>query len=225
VKVERAGGVWRWLRGGLSITALSATSALVTSCVSVGEGEGFVQSEQLNAPECWDAKYALAPDFFAAEPFRDTMQIRVQRGSDLKEVSDGVTILVTSIEGVRARLGEPIEVGLPQGVSPPGVPVGCDGAACPERLVNLALYLHQSCHNQNMVLYATEGTITFEELFSGDPNEDDAAEKLTVARFDVLVGDPRMLANPDVDPATVQSRLTGYFRFFFQRGQPAQPFP
>lgn len=225
MKPPRASGARRWLGRGLSLLAISASGALVTSCVSVGEGQGFVQSEQLNAPECWDAAYDLAPNFFAAEPFRDTMQIRVQRGSDLKEVSDGVTILVTSIEGVRARLGEPIEVGLPQGVSPPGVPVGCDGAPCPERLVNLALYLHQSCHNQNMVLYATEGTITFEELFSGDPNEDDAAEKLTVARFDVLVGDPRVLADPEVDASTAQSRLTGYFRFFFQRGQPAQPFP
>jgi hypothetical protein len=221
---QRRGVRW-WLRTAASIATLSATAALAASCVSVGEGEGFIESERLNAPECWDSSYDLAPDFFAAEPFRDSIQIRVQRGSDLKEVSDGVTILVTSIEGVRARLGEPLEVGLPQGVSPPGVPVGCDGAPCPQRLVNLALYLHQSCHNQNMVLYATEGTITFEELFSGDPNEDDAAEKLTVARFDVLVGDPRVLANPDIDPATVQSRLTGYFRFFFQRGQPAQPFP
>jgi hypothetical protein len=225
VKVHRARGVRRWFGVGLSIGVLSALGPFVASCVSVGEGEGFIESEHLNAPECWDSSYDLAPDFFAAEPFRDTMQIRVQRGSDLKEVSDGVTILVTSIEGVRARLGEPIEVGLPQGVSPPGVPVGCNGEPCPERLVNVALYLHQSCHNQNMVLYATEGTITFEELFSGDPNEDDAAEKLTVARFDVLVGDPRLLADPEVDPSTVQSRLTGYFRFFFQRGQPAQPFP
>jgi hypothetical protein len=195
------------------------------SCVSVGEGEGFVRSDHLRAPECWDAGYDLKPNFFAAEPFRDTMQIRIQRGSDLKEVSDGVTILVTSIEEVRARLGEPIEVGLPKGVAPPGVPVGCGLEACPERLVNIALYLHQSCHNQNAVLYATEGTITFDELFSGDPNEDDAAEKLTIASFDVLVGDPRVLAEGGDEAQATQSRLTGYFQFFFQRGQPAQPFP
>jgi hypothetical protein len=92
--------------------------------------------------------------------------------------------------------------------------------------VNLALYLQFSCHSQNVVLYGVSGTITFEELFSGDPNESVGAEKLTDAHFEVVVADPR-----DATPGTLaipeakSSRLTGRFRFHFQRGQPGQPFP
>jgi hypothetical protein len=194
-------------------------------CVSVGEGTGAVKSEHLFARDCWDDAYDLKPDFFAADPFRDQMHIRVQRGSDLIEVSDGISVLVDDIPAIRAALGQPIPVTLPPGVAPPGIPEGtiCGQAGC-DSPVHLALYLLESCHTQNTVLYATEGTITFEELFNGEPDEKDAAEKLTVATFDVVVGDPR-----DFDPATGtignQSRITGRFDFYFQRGQPAQPFP
>ena len=48
--------------------------------------------------------------------------------------------------------------------------------------------LLDSCHAQNIVLYGTGGTVRFDEIFSGDPNELDAAEKLTVGQFDVVVG-------------------------------------
>jgi hypothetical protein len=94
--------------------------------------------------------------------------------------------------------------------------------------VSLALYLQFSCHNQNVVLYAIDGTITFDNLFSGDPNESVGAEKLTDASFDVRVADPRD-ALPDTPtlewPEDRVSRLVGDFRFHFQRGKPGQPFP
>jgi hypothetical protein len=203
---------------------LLATVAL--SCVSVGEGSGRVVSDHLFARECWDDAYDLRPDFFGADAFRGAIHMRIQRGSDLLEVSDGVVVLVDDVEEVRARLGEPIPVTLPAGVAPPGRPVGslCETGDCSSP-VHLALYLLESCHNQNVVLYATSGTVTFEELFSGDPNEDQADDKLTVARFDVTVMDPRDLPNDDDAPAPATSRLVGSFRFLFQRGQPAQPFP
>ena len=93
-------------------------------------------------------------------------------------------------------------------------------------LVNLALYLQFSCHAQNSVLYAVSGTITFSELFSGDPNETSGADKLTEAEFDVAVGDPRNAEPGSTDlPPDQISRLTGYMRFHFVRGQPSQPFP
>jgi hypothetical protein len=206
---------------GVGLLALT----LGLSCVSVGEGTGSVRSEHLIARACWDDAYDLKPDFFAADAFRGSVHIRVQRGSDLLEVSDGLVVLVDDVEEVRERLGEPIAVTLPAGVTPPGTVVGstCEGANC-DSPVHLALYLLESCHNQNIVLYATSGTITFEELFSGDPNEDQADDKLTQARFDVTLMDPRdMTASGADDLAT--SRLVGTFRFFFQRGQPAQPFP
>jgi hypothetical protein len=77
-----------------------------------------------------------------------------------------------------------------------------------------------------VTLYATEGTITFDALFSGDLNEDEAEEKRSEGTFEVTLGDPRD-APPGggAIPPGRSSRLTGSFRFYFQRGQPAQPFP
>jgi len=197
---------------------------------SLGEGEGEVSSDFLYAVSCWKDRYDMGPDFFAAEPFRNTMQIRVQHGSDLKEVSDGLVILVNDVSSIRENhRGQAIPVSLPPGVAPPGVPVGeqCGGEACPDPTVHVALYLLASCHNQNTVLYGLSGTVTFDELFSGDENERTGSDKLTDATFDVMVGDPRdaPLTGEDAGIVPNQSHLQGRFRFFFERGQPAQPFP
>ena len=53
--------------------------------------------------------------------------------------------------------------------------------------------------------------------------EDDTDELLTEARFDATFADPRNLVGTDT-PSDFESQVTGYFRFFYQRGQPAQPF-
>ena len=207
--------------------AAAALSLTTTACTFVGQGEGEVSSEHLSVPGCWDGAFDLNPDFFAAVPYRDTMQIRVQRSSDLHEVSDGISVLVNDVPTIRSGfLGKEARVGLaPKLLAEiaPGKPQG------PAPEVNLALYLQFSCHNQNVVLYAVSGTITFFELFSGDPNESVGAEKLTDALFDVVIADPRD-AVPDTNipleiPEEMTSRLTGFFRFHFQRGQPGQPFP
>jgi hypothetical protein len=217
---------------------------------SLGVGQGEVSSDRLQAKECWDAAYDLGPDFFAAVPDREeTLQIRVQRGNDLAEVSDGLSILVDDVPKVRTELlNKALCVSLPAGVAPPGTPIGAtvdagvetsDGGLsggseaaqvieCDKPLIHMSLYLQSSCHNQNIVLYAVAGNITFEHLFSGDPNEDSGSEKFTKAKFDIEVGDPR-----DVDlgepvealPAEKRSRVTGFFSFYFERGQPGQPFP
>ena len=53
----------------------------------------------------------------------------------------------------------------------------------------------------------------------------DAAQKLTDAEFsDISVGDPR---DRIAGTTTIEnvSHLNGFFKFYFQRGQPAQPFP
>jgi hypothetical protein len=216
----------RLQRSYFAVWSLIAITA--AACVSVGEGTGEVKTPEglkLFARDCWNDEYDLRPDFFAADPFRNEMHIRVQRGSDLLEVSDGLSILVDDVATIRENKGMAFNVTLPKGVAPPGVPEGtlCAAAGC-DSPVHIALYLLESCHTQNTVLYATAGTITFEELFDGDPNEKDAEKKLTKATFDIVVGDPR-----DFDPTTGvvanTSQITGSFEFFFQRGQPAQPFP
>jgi hypothetical protein len=188
---------------------------------TVGDGEGSVTTDRLYLKGCWNGPFNLKPDFFAANPYREeSLLIRVQRGDNNQEASDGLTVIVNDLKAVRAQLGQPIPVGLPSGVTPPGqVPTGE-----PSPLVSLALYLHQTCHEQNSATYSVGGNITFTSIFSGDPNEEDSESRLTDATFAVQFADPRELVTA-ADPAAVTSNVvTGNFHFFFQRGQPAQPF-
>jgi hypothetical protein len=229
-------------------------SMTLVGCNIPGEGEGEVLSDTLFAQDCWQGAFDLEPDFFATVPYRDTQQIRIQRGSDLQEVSDGVAILVNQVSSIRPtkctldsdcasevcseegcpdgydrcclgfdRIGQGLEVGLPPKLLQEIAPALGGGEPPP---VSVALYLQYSCHNTNTVLYAVSGTVTFHDLFNGDPNETSGAEKFTDAEFNVMVADPRTAAPGTLDiPADKMSALNGWFRFFFKRGQPGQPFP
>ncbi len=216
------------LRAGLAVLAIGWAASL-TGC-SLGTGEGELTSEALLAKDCWEAGFSLDPDFFAALPSLDSVSLRLQRGSDIQEVADGALFVVSELERVRTEwLGVPLPVRLPAGVVPPGsVPAPCDADCQTTPRVSFALYLHRSCHNQNVVLYAVDGTITFDALFSGDPAEQLAADKLTSAAFDLTVADPRDVplgGMPSDIPPEVTSRVSGWFEFYFERGEPAQPFP
>ena len=212
-----------WQRGARTLAALAVVSLCGSAACSSGEGTGEVRSPMLRASPCFEGAYDLKPSFFASNPYRNSQSLRVQRGDDLVENSDGIELLVDDTALVRRSLGVPLEVGLGKGVSPPGVPV--EGDPDPP-IVHLTLYLHQTCHGENVALYAVSGTITFTALFIGDRNEDDAADKLTEATFDVQVGDPRLAAPGErLPPEEARSQLTGKFRFYFERAQGAQPFP
>jgi hypothetical protein len=262
----------------MRIFGLLALGLLITGC-SLGQGTGEVRSDKLFAHECWgqpgpadptvDQGYDLQPDFFAAIPYRKTLQIRVQHGNDLQEVSDGLSVLIDDVPKIRAVLdvartlkasdagvgdaGAPgviipdscaasdplgphangtatFQVALPAGVTPPGSPAVPPADLLDDPpLVHIGFFLQRSCHNQNTVLYAVSGTITIASLFSGDPNEASAAEKLIeVTKLDLQVGDLRDVplgSYPREIPCELQSRLQGKFKFYFDRGQPAQPFP
>jgi hypothetical protein len=242
-----------------ALTALVLAGAPLVGGCSLGQGTGDVQSDALFARDCWGraiddttakgAPYDMQPDFFAAVPYRDTLQIRVQRGTDYTEVSDGLAVLIDDIGKVRDAIAKAqadggtsdaggdagagnaatFRVAIPAGVVPPGSPAQPppDLLADPP-IVHMSLYLQRSCHNQNTILYAVDGTITFNALFDGDPNETSAAEKLTDAEFDVEVGDLRDTPFGEYAgnvPPGLRSHLTGRFRFYFERGQPGQPFP
>lgn len=207
---------------------LKRGSSVLLFCVlagcTTGEGKGSVRSDRLFVRDCWNGSFDLRPDFFASNPFSDETQvIRVQRGDNMQEVSDGLMVLVNDTQAIRnGLLGQDIPVGLAVGVAPPGQPIEYQ----PDPpLVNLSLYLHDSCHTQNATLHSIQGSIRFYNLFSGDINESNGSERLTDAEFTASFADPRDL-NPDstADPAVV-SEVTGNFNFYFQRGQPAQPFP
>jgi hypothetical protein len=92
--------------------------------------------------------------------------------------------------------------------------------------VSLSLYLHNTCHQQNGTVYSVAGTINFASLFSGDLNEGSSENRRTQATFNASFADPRELAAAadDAAKAAVTSTVTGDFDFFFQRGQPSQPF-
>ena len=197
---------------------------VLSGACTTGEGEGWVRSDRLYIEDCWNGPFNLRPTFFGANPYREeSLLIRVQRGDNLQEVSDGLTVVVSDLAGIRdGSLDQPIPVGLPPGVAPYGTPVS--SGAEPVQ-VSLGLYLHDTCHAENGTVYSLSGTITFHSLFSGDPNESEAADRLTDADFDATFADPReMAADGSVDASTT-SAVRGHFRFFFQRGQPAQPFP
>jgi hypothetical protein len=121
------------------------------------------------------------------------------------------------------------QVALPPGVNPPGSPdVPPPDLLNDPPIVHMALYLHRSCHNQNTVLYAVNGKVCFSRLFSGNPNESSADDKLTNALFKIQVGDLRDVplgSYPSDIPPELQSTVQGCFRFYFERGQPGQPFP
>lgn len=202
---------------------LGVALALVALGCSTAEGDGEVTSKRLYVEDCWNGPFSLDPTFFGTNPYQDTQLIRIQRGDNLEEVSDGLIVLVKDVSTIRDEaLGKELKVGMPAGVTPPGMPIQYD----PEpALVNLSLYLHDTCHEQNGTLYSVSGGITFASLFSGDPNEDNADDRLTEASFSATFADPRhLLPSGDVDPERT-SQVTGWFRFYFQRGQPAQPFP
>lgn len=246
--------------------------AFATGSCSLGRGEGEVHSDDLYAADCVLPSeavcegpdgidvgcnaYDLRPDFFAAIPYRETIQMRIQRGTDINELSDGLAVLVNDIDKIRAPLLEKqdaakaagateeealklyveVPVAIPVGVFPPGAnpapPPPCDEntQVCGTLPVAVSLYLQKSCHNQNVILYAVSGWVRFRSLFSGDPNEKSAAAKYIDAEFDVIVGDPHdaPLGEPidaDAIPAEKTSHLTGYFKYYFERGKPGQPFP
>ncbi len=204
------------------LPSLLLLSAIV-GC-STGEGEGQVSSERLYVNGCWNGPFSLEPTFFGANPgFRNQLAVRIQRGDNNAEVSDGLSVVLTDLDGIRgSQLGKPVPVGLPRGVSPSGIPIKLQ--AHPPT-VSLALLLHDTCHTQNGALYAIDGQITFDKLFSGDPNESNGDERLTDASFSARFADPRSVKFDGTYDDEQVSEVKGWFHFYFQRGQPAQPFP
>lgn len=112
-------------------------------------------SGSLDVQDCWSGQFDLHPNFFAAVPSNSAaLQIRVQHGIDYETFSDGLLILVDDVNAVRgSSLGQPLVVGLPPAVTPPGVPVM---AVANPPLVHATLYLERTCPTQNVALYAMD---------------------------------------------------------------------
>jgi hypothetical protein len=225
--------IWKTFTSRPCLVCLAVAASLATAC-SQGVGEGSVKSDRLYISNCWNGPFDLGPNFFGAIPFsKDVISIRVQRGDDNQEVSDGLNVLVNDVKEIRSStvdqgvdggvgLGEDIEVGLPTGVTPPGMPIRLNEHP---PVVSLTLYLQDTCHLQNGTVYSVAGTINFTKLFSGDANETNSDDRLTEASFDATFADPRDMNADYTFDENVTSHVAGWFKFYFQRGQPAQPFP
>jgi hypothetical protein len=211
--------------------ALAAALALGGLGCSVGEGLGYMHSDRLYVDQCYAGPFDLRPTFFGANPFEDTLTIRVQRGERDILVSDGFTMLVYNVSAIRASaLDTELSLGLPVGVSPVGFPL-------PEvptpPAATLSLFLNNSCRSQNSVLSSVAGTVTFSKLFSGNLNEENSDDRITSGSFHATLVDPRhAVAATDAEgnptytyPDEWTSEVDGGFDFVFHRGTPAQPFP
>ena len=128
---------------------------LAAACGTEG-GDGSAVG-QLDVADCWSGSFDLAPDFFGAAPYRETLQIKLQRGSDFATFSDTLSILVTDINAIRPSATDPgkynqeLEVDLPPEVTPPGIPI------VPRKtplLINATLGLQRTCKTRNIPLQA-----------------------------------------------------------------------
>jgi hypothetical protein len=212
-----------------SLLLAAALGCSVGGC-SVGQGDGFVHSDLIFVNECYRGEFNLQPDFFGANPYDDTLTIRIQRGQQEIQVSDGLTLLVNKLSYARMHLHEPLSVGLPVGVAPLGYPL--PPTPMPPD-ASMSMYLNSSCRGQNSVLTAFSGSVTFDQLFSGNLNEENAVNRVTQGTFTVSVVDTHDAVPRDASdggpayefPAERTSEVTGAFNFVFHRGTPAQPFP
>jgi hypothetical protein len=68
--------------------------------------------------------------------------------------------------------------------------------------------------------------INFQSLFDGNPAESNAQQRLSQATFEFFLADPREICPGGLGPPPrCRGDLKGNFKFYFERGQPAQPFP
>lgn len=157
-----------------------AVATMIVAACSQGEGDGRITGT-LNVPNCWTGPFELSADFFAGVPYKQSLELRLQNGSDFESFSDGVSILIYDTSVIRpdpsagnaGKYGQPLKVSLPPSVTPPGVPVKAD--ADPAN-VSLTLYLQKSCQTENVTLHAVDevsipadGTCDARELAGADP--------------------------------------------------------
>lgn len=209
----------RWLGGGL----VAASLTLVAAACSVGTGSGELAGHLLLADCAVDIDdYHLRPTFFGAEYVTTVdatngenapaVTLRVQRGSYRESQSDGILVVVHDVNTiVREHLGEPITL----------TQVHRDRE---RSLVDVTLYAGQSCDagypdsfwRVPGILHANGGTVVFHSLHAPDLDRENT-------EFFVELNDVTFASTES--PTRRNASLSGFFRFFYQRGAPAQTFP
>ncbi len=187
------------------VSRLAFVAILICAACNPGTGTGEVHGT-VTATDCSlaDAEFNLDPDFFTAEAIRESLQLRVQNGSDLQIRSDGLVVTVSDAAFVRReRLEVPLSVG--------------EGETAD---VRMAFYLNATCekgrHGTPVLMSATTGSIVFHDVYA--PEVDDRALRIAADFEDVEFVDP-------YSPATRHATLSGSFEMIYNRGRPSQRFP
>ena len=205
----------RWL---LPFAVAAAVASI--SC-EVGQGVGSVRGNLHVDCEGKDlSAYEMGPDFYGAIAANNRLLIRIQRGGDIQEYSDNLVIVVDDTD--RIQDGVPIQLKLHP-------PLGSPPSAVAEA-VRISLSLRGTCGSGRLgandptqvVLHAIGGTITFKSILRGDPSSTDTNAKRIEGNFNIQLEDPR---HAEGTAARTAGTLNGDFKFFYQRGGPAQPFP
>ncbi|KPK14259.1 MAG: hypothetical protein AMJ62_13455 [Myxococcales bacterium SG8_38] len=169
-----------------------------------GSGEGNAVG-QVWAPDCGldGQPFELNPTFFAMQPSGsvEIIDIVVQRGSDLKSFSDGLSIFIRDPEMLKeTMLGSDIDLQM------------LDGP------VQMTLYLNATCPGiprLPVVYAAVSGTIRFDSLYVPWLDNDTRETSATFTNVELV---------DYQEPEERRAVLSGDFRFLFERGMPPQLF-
>ena len=186
------------------VSAFCACILLVAGCAK-GSCDSQATAE-VWAPDCnlEGRSIDIRPNFCAMQPSTsvEIIDIVVQRGSDLKSFSDGISVFIRDPEMLKdSMLGTEIDL---------------SGLEAP---VEMTIYLNATCPGLAIipVVYeAVSGTIRFDELFV--PWIDDNETQETSAVFTNVELVDRQ------EPEDRRAILNGDFSFFFEVGMPTQLF-
>lgn len=170
---------------------------------AVGNGEGELTGT-VHVADCdLDGDFSLKPDFFAAEPFNDSLEIRIQHGSDWQVYSNGLLIFVHDATTLAAEhLNEPLDL------------------SSPDTGIDVTFYLNETCPADRfdipVSMTVQTGTLTFTEIYAPELSKKHVKTEavLTNAHFE----DAAQPENRNADVA-------GSFSFLYVRGRPGQRFP
>ena len=191
----------RWILGALA--------ALLAGC-SIGQGDGEIGGTLVATDFCGvdDPSYELHPSFYSGEVTGDSMNLRIQRGSDLEGFADGLVIHLRDVNEIEGQ-----RIGLPIAISDEET-----------ALAQVVFYANETCpsgfpdefRERPVIFEASGGTITFTSIYApeGNPGSTLIEASIEGATF----------ADPEL-PEERHASLDGWFSFFYQRGAPAQRFP
>lgn len=205
----------------------------------VGRGEGAVRGV-VSMPLCELTRddYDLGVDFYGASWFNRTLNIRLERSGSIAEFTDSMMVSVDDTDAVANALAASAQRDL-DGTTVVTLPVAPEGT--PGVLVHATFTPTVSCGRSrasrlgdNLALRAQRGWITFRRIYH--PRTDTSSLSTPLPTEDVTevtgfyfeMGDSRQVGptmqGGDFTQGSGTAQLSGYFRFTFSRGVPAQSF-